>query len=854
MLSVCSQCRNSLFGTHSNSWMTLSSVSFRWIHSGSNSSQNRRAKDYQRHQNDLEGHQGDWQTDSFILPHQPQYGSRRETRQPRAFSQPVHEASQSPTRTPFKYGKESTRTSPRGGDSDNHRRPKLAVWTTRSTPGTTFKQASNTRPTPRVDPEDIPAFFEGEVQHWSEHRALEERFQAFGIQKAEIRPLLKTFVSAVQSGSLSTPEGHERYGLPRFAVDLVDGPVKSNSDIIYSTIFFAWASDPAHEPLLESAGISSTTITHIQALSRATDRSFPAEEYADARKMHRKVIMHVGPTNSGKTHNALRALAASGTGVYAGPLRLLAHEIWERLNLGQIVPLGVEEAPVYTKAPAPEPDTESALDVGGKAAPVRKVGNPLYARSCNMVTGEEQKIVAEGAPLLSCTVEMLSTVRTYDVAVVDEIQMIADEFRGTAWTRAVLGLCAKEVHLCGEETAVPVVRELLKDTGDELIINRYERLTPLFVEEKSLEGDLSRVRKGDCIVTFSRSNIFGLKRKIESTTSMRCAVVYGMLPPEIRSEQAALFNDPDSGYDVIIGSDAIGMGLNLKIRRVIFEAVRKWDGMSERPLSISQTKQIAGRAGRYGLHGDEQPGGYTTSLLPDGVDFIRDTLAISVPPLPYGRIGATSDSFQRLSTILPPGCSSKTIFDAHRYISRLPPTLRFSEMGEDRLREMCDFVDTRCEGLPLSHRLLLLLAPIAWRDPACVKIITRYVTMYRDDMYVDLIKAVEDTSFMANLETIEGRMRSPERPRATSDMLSELESFHKALVLYAWMSFRQPIAWNQQNEVADLKERVELALEWTLQAMTRNSRRVSKSTQRPKQRTIPYRTPQEMRVERAARA
>ena len=40
---------------------------------------------------------------------------------------------------------------------------------------------------------------------------------------------------------------------------------------------------------------------------------------------------------------------------------------------------------------------------------------------------------------------------------------------------------------------------------------------------------------------------------------MRCAVVYGRLPRKIRSEQAALFNDPEIGCDVKVGSDAIGM-------------------------------------------------------------------------------------------------------------------------------------------------------------------------------------------------------------------------------------------------------------------------------------------------------
>jgi ATP-dependent RNA helicase SUPV3L1/SUV3 len=165
--------------------------------------------------------------------------------------------------------------------------------------------------------------------------------------------------------------------------------------------------------------------------------------------------------------------------------------------------------------------------------------------------------------LVSCTVEMLQIGLHADVAVIDEIQMIGDPQRGSGWTHAVLGLCAKEIHLCGEETAVPLIRELLKETGDEIIVNRYERLTPLEVEQDSLDGDLSRVQKGDCIVAFSRSAIFALKRQVEMQTGMRCAVVYGKLPPEIRSEQAALFNDPDSGYDVLIGSDAIGMGLNL---------------------------------------------------------------------------------------------------------------------------------------------------------------------------------------------------------------------------------------------------------------------------------------------------
>ena len=38
----------------------------------------------------------------------------------------------------------------------------------------------------------------------------------------------------------------------------------------------------------------------------------------------------------------------------------------------------------------------------------------------------------------------------YEVAVIDEIQMIGDVERGWAWTRVILGIKAKRIHLCGD--------------------------------------------------------------------------------------------------------------------------------------------------------------------------------------------------------------------------------------------------------------------------------------------------------------------------------------------------------------------------------------------------------------------
>lgn len=671
----------------------------------------------------------------------------------------------------------------------------------------------------RVSPEEAIKVFEGDVQRWSEGKGLLQRMVSFGIPGCDVEPLLDAFVHSVESGDLSTPEASEKYYLCRFAQIPSEEGRLHDHDIFYSTILFAWASDPSTTSLKNA--ISPDTIEHIKNLSCAAGRSYPPDDFPDARNMHRKVIMHVGPTNSGKTHNALRALAAAKTGVYAGPLRLLAHEIWERLNLGRIVPAGVEETKATTFSSF-KLDTDSALDMGNMKPVLSTIGNAKYARRCNMLTGEEQKIVDNNSGLVSSTVEMLSYKQLYDVAVVDEIQMIGDPERGNGWTQAVLGLRAKELHLCGEESAIPLIQELLKETGDELIIHRYQRLSPLQVEKVSLDGNLRHIQKGDCVVTFSRTNIFLLKQKIESQTSMRCAVVYGRLPPETRSEQAALFNDPDSGYDVIIGSDAIGMGLNLKIKRIVFETLRKFDGETERFLSVSQIKQIAGRAGRYGLHGHDCSSGFTTTLMKSDMEFLRDAFNAEIPPLCYARIGPSKHSFLALANILPQDCLTRTIFDAHSYIALLPPNYRYTNAFDRDTLARFDFIDAVGEHLSIEDRYLFSLLPVPGRDYRALKITCDMLRMHGDSMKVNLMKVLQSTTVMQTLEEVETKTKTSYKTKVTVDDLSILESFHRFMVSYVWMTFRHPLVYHQYDEAVELKSRVESALDFALQSLTRD--------------------------------
>jgi ATP-dependent RNA helicase SUPV3L1/SUV3 len=143
------------------------------------------------------------------------------------------------------------------------------------------------------------------------------------------------------------------------------------------------------------------------------------------------------------------------------------------------------------------------------------------------------------------------------VAVLDEVQMIADKSRGWSWTRVLLGMPAQQLHLCGDPAAAGLLQELAGNCADALTVQRYKRLSPLVVEPRALQG-LAGVQAGDAVVAFGRKALHKLRRNILKSSSSSSeggggggtwqlqqhsvGMVYGALPPEARRMQAALFN------------------------------------------------------------------------------------------------------------------------------------------------------------------------------------------------------------------------------------------------------------------------------------------------------------------------
>ena len=229
-----------------------------------------------------------------------------------------------------------------------------------------------------------------------------------------------------------------------------------------------------------------------------------------------------------------------------------------------------------------------------------------------------------------------------EVAVIDEMQMIADAERGYFWTRAVLGLCADEIHVCGDESMIDMIKDLAEINGDDCEVVRYNRLMPLKME-KDIMHSLKNVEKyniisclificrGDCVIAFSRLQLFELKRLIEKTSNHKCCIVYGSLPSETRLQQAELFNKRED-YTVLVASNAIGMGLNLNIQRVIFATTYKPNSLrEEEKIPISEVKQIGGRAGRFGF--SDKPGTVTVLKSKPSFNYVKECLEHKLMPI-----------------------------------------------------------------------------------------------------------------------------------------------------------------------------------------------------------------------------
>ncbi|WP_077396672.1 helicase-related protein [Bombella intestini] len=499
------------------------------------------------------------------------------------------------------------------------------------------------------------------------------------------------------------------------------------------------------------ARTGNAAIARVAALDRF------AAHFRTARALNRRITLVTGPTNSGKSHTALEALAQAESGLALAPLRLLAHEFREAM-LSRGVP-------------------------------------------ASLTTGEE-RIIDPTARHLAATVEMCPFNNPVDVAIIDEAQMLSDPDRGAAWTAAIMGVPARHVFILGAADCIPLVKriaELCNDPVDEIHLERKSPLRPAGTLA------LTDLRAGDALIAFSRRDVLDLRAELMAH-NRRVAVIYGALSPEVRRAEAARFNRGEA--DILIATDAIGMGLNLSIRRVVFSTLRKYDGRQTRNLVSQEVKQIGGRAGRFGKHEE----GLVCVLEGAGrPSFIRHML--DAPPEPTLELRPLVQPDADIVQAVAQEMDTDSLYGVLTRIKRAvlrpdDPNYRLADMEQAlEIAAALEGVD----GLDLSTRWTYAMCPINTRDNGIPRL-------------------VEWAALHARGQRIfpPGTGRLPAAATAGREELERAEKRHRRLVTWRWLAMRFPENYPElivaERNAAILDEWIEQVLR-TQSRMRESSRR-----------------------------
>lgn len=276
-------------------------------------------------------------------------------------------------------------------------------------------------------------------------------------------------------------------------------------------------------------------------------------------------------------------------------------------------------------------------------------------------------------------------------------------------------------------------------------------------------GDLRNVRSGDCVVAFSRREIFEVKMAIEKYTNHRCCVIYGALPPETRRQQAILFNDQGNEFDVLVASDAVGMGLNLNIRRVVFYTVTKYNGDKIVPVSAPQVKQIAGRAGR---RGSIYPDGLTTTLNLDDLDYLIECLKQPFQEVHKVGLFPFFEQVELFATKLQ-SYTFCQLLENFGQNCRLDGSYFLCK--HDHIKKVANMLE-KVRELSLEDRFNFCFAPVNIRDPKAMFHLLKFASAYSENVPVNVY------------------MGMPKGSASNDTELLDLETKHQVLSMYLWLS------------------------------------------------------------------
>jgi ATP-dependent RNA helicase SUPV3L1/SUV3 len=262
-------------------------------------------------------------------------------------------------------------------------------------------------------------------------------------------------------------------------------------------------------------------------------------------------------------------------------------------------------------------------------------------------------------------------------------------------------------------------------------------------------------------------------------------------------------------------------------------------------LAVSQIKQIAGRAGRYrtadqdkkatvsGPTSQHKDGsvfadseslssvsepieqtenvGLVTARNAEDLGIIRRAMNTTAGPLVTAGLFPISDVIQRFCAYFPPATPYSYILMRLLDIAKVNPRFRLS--GYENAVGIADVIQP-IKNLTTVDRIAICNAPVRLRDPNSVLLIKEMASCVAENRSIGIL----------DLERLDIDVLD-EKIVPTREHLKKLESLHKGLVLYCWMSLRFPGVFIQRGLASHTKGLVETSIDTCLSKLPKSSRK-----------------------------
>jgi ATP-dependent RNA helicase SUPV3L1/SUV3 len=252
-------------------------------------------------------------------------------------------------------------------------------------------------------------------------------------------------------------------------------------------------------------------------------------------------------------------------------------------------------------------------------------------------------------------------------------------------------------------------------------------------------------------------------RDMITELGLSVSTVYGNLSPEVRRAQAERFRDGRA--DIVVGTDALAMGLNMPIQRIVMTTTVKYNGVEEEEISGALARQIAGRAGRYGVHEE----GFVAGYDDDTHDVMRALLREKATPLNSSGF-AVAPSIEHLHRIANVTRETSLVKLLKRFVHNIdvPDGFFYPRITEEQ-NERAIWLDTL--DLSVAEKFMLSLVPISSKVPSLQGAWEHWATSLAKRKICKLEHHPETVLWQT---------------------LQEVEDKCRRYSAYAWLSYRQP--------------------------------------------------------------